>query len=57
LPEQADRTPLEVLTTYFRQKDLLLILDYCEHLIDACAHLVTHLRHTCPHLHILATSL
>lgn len=56
LPEQPARTPLDLLTTYFRQKELLLILDNCEHLIDGCAHLVTHLRHTCPHLHILATS-
>jgi predicted ATPase len=56
LPEQVERTPLEMLTTYLRQKQLLLILDNCEHLIDSCAHLVDHLRHTCSQLHILATS-
>jgi predicted ATPase/DNA-binding SARP family transcriptional activator len=46
----------ETLVNYLRAKQLLLVLDNCEHLIDACAQLVEiHLR-ACPNLKILATS-
>jgi hypothetical protein len=37
-------------------RDLLVVLDNCEHLIDACASLVHELLVRCPRLHILATS-
>jgi len=46
----------EVLANYLRDKQLLLLLDNCEHLIEACAKLVDALLRTCPHLKILATS-
>jgi len=39
-----------------RAKDLLLILDNCEHLIEACAQLAGTLLRLCPHLIILASS-
>jgi predicted ATPase/DNA-binding SARP family transcriptional activator/DNA-binding CsgD family transcriptional regulator len=39
-----------------RDKELLLVLDNCEHLIDACAHLAETLLGSCPGLRILATS-
>jgi non-specific serine/threonine protein kinase len=38
------------------QKDLLLVLDNCEHLILECAQLADTLLHSAPHLKILATS-
>lgn len=41
---------------YLRDKDLLLLLDNCEHLVLACAELVAHLLPFCPGLHVLATS-
>jgi non-specific serine/threonine protein kinase len=56
LPEQAGRTPLDVLIGYLETKHLLLILDNCEHLIDACASLAEALLQRCPQLHVLATS-
>lgn len=37
-------------------RELLLVLDNCEHLADACAHLVTTLLQRCPGLRVLATS-
>jgi predicted ATPase len=37
-------------------RQLLLVLDNCEHLIDACARLADALLSYCPHLQILATS-
>jgi len=45
-----------VLANYFRAKELLLVLDNCEHLIAACAQLVEELLHACAELKILATS-
>ena len=43
-------------TDFLRGKDLLLLLDNCEHLIEAAAALVEHLLASCPTLHVLATS-
>jgi predicted ATPase/class 3 adenylate cyclase len=56
LREDAHRTPLEVLIDYLRSKDLLLILDNCEHLIEACAEVSETLLHACPKLKMLASS-
>ena len=47
---------LNVITDYLRSKQLLLILDNCEHLIEACAKLSDHLLHACPQLKIIASS-
>jgi predicted ATPase/DNA-binding XRE family transcriptional regulator len=46
----------EALEWLLRERDLLLILDNCEHLIDACAELVARLLRSCPHLRVIATS-
>jgi predicted ATPase/class 3 adenylate cyclase len=43
-------------TDFLRSKDLLLLLDNCEHLIEAAAELVEHLLASCRTLHVLATS-
>jgi predicted ATPase/DNA-binding SARP family transcriptional activator/DNA-binding CsgD family transcriptional regulator len=51
--EQPFITPL---IDALRSKELLLVLDNCEHLIDACAHLAEVLLGSCPGLRILATS-
>lgn len=47
---------IDTVTDYLRGKQLLLILDNCEHLIETCARLSEHLLHACPNLKILASS-
>jgi len=44
------------LITYLQSKDMLIIIDNCEHLIEACATLCQNLLQNCPNLKILATS-
>jgi len=56
LPEFPERTPLEAVITYLQPKELLLIVDNCEHLIATCAEIVDHLLQAAAKLHILATS-
>lgn len=52
----ASRSPEHALVAWLRTRQLLLLLDNCEHLIDACARLTETLIANCPTLHILATS-
>lgn len=47
---------LTLIANTLKSRQLLLILDNCEHLLDACAHLSRHLFTACPQLQILATS-
>ncbi|MCE7982435.1 MAG: hypothetical protein DYG89_14675 [Caldilinea sp. CFX5] len=56
LPPPAGRTPTEALLLYLKQKQMLLLLDNCEHLIATCADLVDRILRSCPHVTILATS-
>ena len=51
-----DNSMAQTLNAYLKSKQLLLILDNCEHLIDASAYLAHDLITACPGLHILATS-
>jgi predicted ATPase/DNA-binding XRE family transcriptional regulator len=54
---EAPHVPLmDILTNYLRAKQLLLILDNCEHLIEACAKLSADLLHVCPQLKIIVGS-
>lgn len=46
----------ETLANAVKSKQLLFLLDNCEHLIDACAQLAESLLQSCPNLKILATS-
>ena len=48
---------IEALKTYLKSKDILLVIDNCEHLIRACAVYAEQLLTTCPKLRILATSI
>jgi hypothetical protein len=41
---------------YLRERELLVLLDNCEHVVDACATLVEYLLVSCPRLRLLATS-
>jgi predicted ATPase/class 3 adenylate cyclase len=47
---------IETVTDYLRGKQLLLVLDNCEHLIEACAQLSDHFLHSCPKLKIITSS-
>lgn len=47
---------LQLVIDYLRAKDLLLILDNCEHLVEASALAADHLLHECPNLKIIASS-
>jgi len=49
-----DATP--TLIAYLKDKQFLLVLDTCEHLIEAVAALASHIRNAAPGVHILATS-
>ena len=46
----------ETLAEFLRNKELLLVLDNCEHLLEGVAALVGVLQRSCPRLVILATS-
>lgn len=54
--DQSNRDPKEKLTGHLRDKQLLIVLDNCEHLLQACASLVESLLSEAPGLRILATS-
>jgi len=54
--EQLGRSRLETLLDALRDKEMLLVLDNCEHLIDAAARLADVLLRSCPHVRVLATS-
>jgi len=54
--EKPDRPTADALVDELRSKNLLLILDNCEHLVDAVARLAEMLLVSCPGLRILATS-
>jgi len=48
--------PVHAVTSYLAERQLLLVLDNCEHLIDECAPFVALLVKSCPGLRLLATS-
>ncbi|WP_169949348.1 AAA family ATPase [Microbispora sp. H11081] len=56
IADQSPREGSDTLTEWLADRELLLILDTCEHLVDACARLTQDLLDTAPHLRILATS-
>jgi predicted ATPase/DNA-binding SARP family transcriptional activator len=52
-PRQA---PVDSLVAQLHGRQLLILLDNCEHLIDACARTITELLQGCPEVSVLATS-
>jgi len=54
--ESSDQPIDRTLAAALASRELLLILDNCEHLVDACARLVESLLIACPNLKILVTS-
>ncbi|MBB2941026.1 putative ATPase/DNA-binding SARP family transcriptional activator [Actinoplanes lutulentus] len=53
---RAERDDLDVLADRLNGREILFVVDNCEHLIDAVAHLISALLVRCPSLRILATS-
>ncbi len=56
LREDRNRSLQDVLLDYARSRQMLLVLDNCEHLVETCAQLAEKLLHASPGLRILATS-
>ncbi len=56
LPDQPGRSTMDTLLRFVRDRQLLVVLDNCEHLLDACAQLVVALLGGAPGLTLLATS-
>lgn len=56
LRDQAGAEPLALLLNYLRDKDLLLVVDNCEHLLEPVAKLVTEVLRDAPAVRVLATS-
>ncbi len=56
IPEQPGQETMVTLINYLKQKELLIILDNCEHLIEECAALAEKLLEKCPGIKIIATS-
>jgi predicted ATPase len=54
--DKPEQYTLARLVRYLRGKELLLVLDNCEHLLDACVPVTQELMQHCPGLKILATS-
>ena len=54
--EEPGRALVDTLVDHLKVKELLLVLDNCEHLIEACAALVSTLLRACAKLRILTTS-
>jgi predicted ATPase/class 3 adenylate cyclase/DNA-binding CsgD family transcriptional regulator len=56
LPDQPGRSTPDTLARFIDDRQMLVVLDNCEHLLDACAVLVVELLGACPGLTLLATS-
>jgi predicted ATPase/DNA-binding CsgD family transcriptional regulator len=56
LPDQSGRSTKDTLLRFVRDREMLILLDNCEHLLDASADLVVALLGAAPGLSVLATS-
>ena len=56
LPDHPGRSTIDTLQQHLRDRQMLLVLDNCEHLLDSSASLVAVLLGAAPRLTVLATS-
>jgi predicted ATPase/class 3 adenylate cyclase/DNA-binding CsgD family transcriptional regulator len=56
LPDQPGRSPEKALLQFVGTRQMLVVLDNCEHLLDASAEVTTALLGGCPRLALLTTS-
>ena len=55
-PASVDRSPLEHLIATIADRELILVMDNCEHLVAEASHVAAALIRACSHVTILATS-
>src|SRR5262249_17435680 len=55
-PGEGEQETVAALRQHLAHRELLLVLDNCEHLLDACASLAEALLTSCPGVRILTTS-
>ncbi|MGB9252877.1 MAG: adenylate/guanylate cyclase domain-containing protein, partial [Mycobacterium sp.] len=56
LPDQPGLSATDAVVRYIGDRNVLIVLDNCEHLLDAAAQLATALLSGCPAMTVLATS-
>ena len=56
IPAQSSLTPIESIVDWMREREMLLIVDNCEHVLDGVRALLAVLVSRCPTLNIVATS-
>ncbi|MGA9356501.1 MAG: LuxR C-terminal-related transcriptional regulator [Mycobacterium sp.] len=56
LPDHPGRSTMDTLLRFVPDRQMLVVLDNCEHLLDACAELLGTLLAAAPRLTVLATS-
>ncbi len=56
VPERPGGVLIDALADFLRDREMLLLMDNCEHLVEAAARLVDSLLEACPRLRVLATS-
>jgi predicted ATPase/class 3 adenylate cyclase/DNA-binding CsgD family transcriptional regulator len=56
LPDQPGRSTMDTLVRFIADRQMLVVLDNCEHLLDACAALMVALLEACAGLTLLVTS-
>src|SRR6516225_4212889 len=56
LPDQPGRSTMDTLLRFVRDRQMLVVLDNCEHLLDATASVAVDLLGSCPALRLLTTS-
>src|SRR5215510_13695323 len=56
LRDQAASAPTAILLSYLQDKELLLVVDNCEHLLEAAGRIVTDVMKAAPGVRVIATS-
>src|SRR5262252_6342527 len=56
LRDQAASAPATILLSYLRDRELLLVVDNCEHLLEAAGRIVTDILKAAPGVRVIATS-
>jgi non-specific serine/threonine protein kinase len=56
LRDQPQRSTIDMLCDHLQQREMLIILDNCEHLVETCAFLAEKILQSSPGVRILATS-
>jgi predicted ATPase/class 3 adenylate cyclase len=54
--EQTGQPSLKAVVDFVCGKEILLLMDNCEHLIEVCAQIADNLLHACPNVSLIATS-